>query len=350
MPSYQDKTTKKWFCKFYYQDADGKRRQKLKRGFNLKREADAWEREFLTELRAEHEALNLNWPEFVDLFDKDTAKTLAEHSYQTRSYILRNHVRDAFNQPVSEIMPNTIQAWTNSLAENNSLTHARNIYTQMRAVFNHAMRLYGLSPNPCHRVRPPTKREAPEEMQFWTYEEFAQVIDNIDDIKARTAVILLYWSGIRKGELLALQWADFKGNTLNISKSLQRLRGRSVVTPPKTAGSVREILLPSQATEALLAWRGSSPQIADDDCIFDWEKRFIEQGIMDGCEGSGVKRIRVHDLRHSHASYLISRGANIKLIAKRLGHTKTSVTLDTYSHLFPSDEHSIVDIMESEIK
>jgi integrase len=348
MPSYQDKTTKKWFCKFYYQDADGKRRQKLKRGFNLKREADAWERQFLTELRAEHEALTLNWPEFVDLFDKDTAPTLAEHSQQTRGYILRNHVRGAFRQPIGEITPNTIQAWTNTLTDNISLTHAKNIYTQMRAVFNHAMRLYGLNPNPCHRVRPPTKREPPEEMQFWTYDEFSQVISNIEDTKSRTAIILLYWSGIRKGELLALLWSDLQGDTLSISKSMQRLGGRSVITPPKTAGSVRDIMMPSQALEALLAWREVTPQNADHDHIFDWEKRFIEQGIKDGCEMAGVKRIRVHDLRHSHASYLISRGANIKLIAKRLGHTKTSVTLDTYSHLFPSDEHEMISIMEAE--
>lgn len=292
----------------------------------------------------------MDWPDFVDLFDKDTAKTLAEHSRQTRAYILKNHVRNAFNQPISEISPNTIQAWTNSLTEDISLTHAKNIYTQMRAVFNHAMRLYGLNPNPCHRVRPPSKRETPPEMQFWTYEEYIQVIDNIEDIKARTAIILLYWTGIRKGELLALQWSDLYGDTLNISKSLQRLSGKSVVTPPKTAGSVRDILLPSQALEALLMWRESSPQVADTDYVFDWEKRFIEKGILEGCKSSGVKRIRVHDLRHSHASYLISRGANIKLVAKRLGHIKTSVTLDTYSHLFPSDERTIVDIMESEIK
>lgn len=350
MPSYLDKATKKWFCKFYYQDANGKRRQKLKRGFNLKREADAWERQFLTELRSEHEALTLNWPDFVDLYDRDTAPTLAQHTLQTRGYLFKNHVRDAFYQPIGEIAPNTIQTWVNSLTDEFSLAHAQNIYKQMRAIFNHATRLYGLNPNPCQRIRPPTKREAPGEMQFWTYEEFAQVIDNIENIKGRTAVILLYWSGIRKGELLALQWADLQGNTLTINKSMQRLGGKSVVTPPKTAGSVRDILLPSQATEALQVWRESSPQTAGDDYIFDWEKRFIEQGIMDGCKRSGIKRIRVHDLRHSHASYLVSKGASIKLISKRLGHTKTSITLDTYSHLFPSDEHSIISIMEEENK
>lgn len=350
MPAYQDKKTKTWYCRFYYGDPDGARCQKMKRGFKLKRDAEAWEREFLAAIKANHEALSLNWPDFVDLYNKDTEGTIAKSTKQTRFYMNKNHIRHAFNQPIGEIKPSTIQAWTNELTNDYSLSHSKKIYKHMRAVFNHAARLYGLNPNPCHRIRPPMKREVPQEMQFWTYEEFSKIIDNIEDIKAKTAIILLYWSGIRKGELLALQWSDINANKLRINKSLQRIEGRSLVTPPKTPGSIREIILPSQAVDALEEWRGALWGVHDSDFIFYWEKCFIEDGIRQACRDSGVKRIRVHDLRHSHASYLISKGANIKLISKRLGHTKTSITLDTYSHLFPSDEHLLIDLMESEDK
>jgi integrase len=181
-------------------------------------------------------------------------------------------------------------------------------------------------------------------MQFWTYEEFQKAIKAIDNIKARTAITLLYYSGMRKGELLALTWEDLKGNKLTINKSYQRLHGQDLITPPKTSSSVRTILLPSQATEALHEWRRHSIS----ETIFPFEKEFIEKAIKEVSLETGIKRIRVHDLRHSHASYLISRGANIVLVAKRLGHAKPAETLNTYSHLFPDDEVKLIDIMENE--
>ncbi len=348
MPAYLDPKTQKWYCRFYYEDVDGNRCQKMKRGFELKREALAWERDFLMNIKPEDEAILLPWSRFVDKYNEDTQNTISAHTLQTRTYIMKNHISKAFKKSVNEITPNEIQNWTNGLSERFSLTHSRNIYKQMRAVFNHAMRLYGLHPNPCQRVRPPVKREVAKPMVFWTYDEFSEFILHVSDIKANTAIKLLYWSGIRKGELLALLWSDIEDRTLSISKSYQRLSGESVVTPPKTSGSVRELLLPKQALDALRAWKAVCPATAATDPVFSWEKRFIEKGMEEGCRASGMKRIRVHDLRHSHASYLISKGANIKLVSKRLGHEKTSITLDTYSHLFPSDEQQIIDIMEKD--
>ena len=134
MPAYQDKTNRTWYCKFYYTDAEGKSRQKLKRGFKLKRDAEAWERQFIHDqrMKSEHAAVSLPWPDFVDLYIKDTDKRLAAHSRQTRSYTIKNHIRPAFSQPLNEISSSTIQAWTNNLTDEYSLTHSRNIYKQTR--------------------------------------------------------------------------------------------------------------------------------------------------------------------------------------------------------------------------
>lgn len=349
MPSFKDKNNK-WYCKFYYVDSQGENKQKLKRGFEFKRDADKWEREFLTDLKEEDQALTLKWSDFCHLYLKHNLQTISEHTAQNKHYTFKNHVFNAFNKPINEIQPKDIEQYINSIVNDYSLRHVKNIYANIKTVFNFAVRMYGLNPNPILRVNAPYKREFKKEMLFWTLEEYNQVIANVFDIKAKTAITLLYWSGIRKGELLALLWSDvdLKAKTLDVSKSYQRLNGEAVITPPKNQSSIRNILLPDQAIQQLKEWKKTSPSTADHDYIFDWEKEFIENGIKQGCELSGVKRIRVHDLRHSHASYLISHNANIKLVSKRLGHAKTSMTLDTYSHLFPTDEYKIIDIMNQD--
>ena len=83
--------------------------------------------------------------------------------------------------------------------------------------------------------------------------------------------------------------------------------------------------------------------------FFHGKNEIIELGIREGCKESGVKRIHVHGLRHSHASLLISLGVNVVLISKRLGHAKVSTTLDTYSHFFPDDEETVIDQLDSVI-
>ncbi len=92
-----------------------------------------------------------------------------------------------------------------------------------------------------------------KEMQFWTLEEFNSFISSVEDIKARSAITLLYWSGMRKGELLALNWSDIDFGTgqVAITKSMQRIKGRDVITPPKTDKGIRTIGLPDQAIEVL---------------------------------------------------------------------------------------------------
>ncbi len=133
-----------------------------------------------------------------------------------------------------------------------------------------------------------------------------------------------------------------------ISKSCQRLKGRAVITPTKTYES-RTIILPNVCLDQLREYHRACPETAPDAPVFIWEKRFIENGLRAGRTAAGVKHLHVHGLRHSHASYLIHRGANIALISKRLGHEKVSTTLDTYTHFFQSDEHSFIDQINADL-
>mgnify|MGYP001089689918 FL=1 len=156
--------------------------------------------------------------------------------------------------------------------------------------------------------------EERKEMLFWTKEEYQKFSDAMmDKPMSYYAFEMLYWCGIREGELLALTSADFDFNkeTVSINKSYQRLKGRDVITTPKTKKSNRIIKLPQflsvEMQEYLKMLYGAKP----DDRIFPVTKHYLKHEMERGCKATGVKRIRIHDIRHSHVSLLIDMGYGI---------------------------------------
>ena len=186
-----------------------------------------------------------------------------------------------------------------------------------------------------------------EEMQFWTQEEFETFIDALKDKPVSYyAFMTLYWTGVRLGELLALSLADFDAEkkTLSITKSYQRINGRDVITEPKTAKGKRVISLPDFLVAELEEYVSRLYGMMADGRLFMITKSYLEKEMKRGTELSGVKKIRLHDLRHSHASLLISKlGVQPKLVSERLGHEKIQTTLDTYSHLYPDQSRNLAD-------
>lgn len=192
-----------------------------------------------------------------------------------------------------------------------------------------------------------------EEMSFWTMEEFKLFIDSIMDKQCSyTAFMILYWTGMRLGELLALTPADIDLNkrTISISKSYQRLGKKDVITPPKTPKSKRVITIPEFLTADIKDYMDSLYDVKYNDRLFPFTKYFLEHEIQRGIKKSGVKRIRIHDLRHSHASMLIELGFSPLEIADRLGHEKIETTLNTYSHLYPNKQIKLANRLNSEYK
>lgn len=347
MPSYRDETTNTWFCKFYYTDYQGKRKQKLKRGFALKRDADAWEREFIASAAYQP---GMPFKAFYALYNRNTSPRLKKSTLTTREYIYQNHIAPFFDDMLlDQIDAATVQRWQNSLIEQGfQPTHLSNIERALSSVFNHAVRFYDLRRNPCHIAGNVGSKQTAQAMKFWTLDEYQEAIQHVSKIKARTAITLLFWTGLRKGELLALTWGDInmEAKTIRVTKSLHRLGGENLVTSPKTRHSVRTIGLPDQAMQILEEYRAACFDTRKIVPVFPWEKRFIEIG-MEECFESGAKRIRVHDLRHSHASLLIELGYSALLIAKRLGHGKIETTLNTYSHLWPNKEAEMLEHLSS---
>jgi len=155
---------------------------------------------------------------------------------------------------------------------------------------------------------------------------------------------MLYWCGIREGELLALTPADFdfEKGTVSISKSYQRIDKQDIITTPKTPKSNRIIQMPDFLVDEMQDYIGQLYKIQPNDRLFVISKHYLHNEMDRGAKTAGIKRIRIHDIRHSHISLLIDMGFSAVAIADRVGHESIDITY-RYAHLFPSTQLEMAD-------
>ena len=351
MKAEKDKKTGKWLIQYRYTDWQGKRRKSTKRGFATKREAEEWLRNFLITQKAD---FDMKFENFWKMYYADMETRLREHTMRTKKYIVELKILPYFgNKRVNDITATDIRQWQNELIKiGYSPTYLKTINNQLSAIFNYAVRYYDLKSNPCAKAGSMGKSKA-EEMDFWTGEEFRRFIDSVMNKRlSYMAFMTLYWTGMRLGELLALnpKDVDLEKRTISITKSYQRLGKKDVITPPKTPKSKRVITIPEFLAADIKDYMDSLYDLQENDRLFPITKYYLEHEMQRGIKESGVKRIRVHDLRHSHASMLIELGFSPLEIANRLGHEKVETTLNTYSHLYPNKQTKLAERLDSEYR
>lgn len=343
MPVYKsDNGT--WYVLTRYLDWKGERKQKCKRGFETRKEAVEWERTFQQQNAAD---MDMTFEAFFELYANDIKPRLKENTWLTKEHIVETKIMPYFaKRIISEITTKDVMAWQNELLayrdENRkpySQTYLKTVHNQLSAIFNHAVRHYDLRSNPASKAGNMGTEER-KEMKFWTKDEYKKFADEMmDKPVSYYAFEVLYWCGIREGELLALTPADFdfvKG-TLTINKSYQRLKGRDVITTPKTKKSNRTIKMPQFLCEEMQDYLGMLYGVGKKGRIFNISKHYLSREMERGSKAAGVKRIRIHDLRHSHISLLIDMGFSAVAIADRVGHESIEITY-RYAHLFPSKQ------------
>ena len=351
MKAEKDKKTGKWLIQYRYTDWQGKRRKSTKRGFATKREAEEWLRNFFITQKAD---FDMKFEDFWKMYCADMETRLREHTMRTKKYIVELKILPYFgNKRVNDITAADIRQWQNELIKMGySPTYLKTINNQLSAIFNYAVRYYDLKSNPCVKAGSMGKSKA-EEMDFWTGEEFRKFIDSVMNKRlSYMAFMTLYWTGMRMGELLALnpKDIDLEKRTISITKSYQRLGKKDVITPPKTPKSKRVITIPEFLAADIKDYMDSLYDLQENDRLFPITKYYLEHEMQRGIKESGVKRIRVHDLRHSHASMLIELGFSPLEIANRLGHEKVETTLNTYAHLYPNKQTKLAERLDSEYR
>ncbi len=347
MKAEKDKKTGKWLIQYRYTDWKGNRKKSTKRGFSTKREAEEWLRNFLMSQQAD---FNMSFEEFVKLYYEDMTPRLREHTMKTKKHIIELKIIPFFGKKsMNTITPADIRKWQNELLlKNYSQTYLRTINNQLTAIFNYATQYYDLKNNPCKKAGSIGKNKA-EEMNFWTKEEFSMFIEGVmDKQRSYTAFMVLFWTGIRIGELLALTPSDidFEEKTIHISKSYQRIDGRDVITPPKTQKGNRIITVPDFLLADLKDYMNNIYCLEDNDRLFPVTKYYMEHEMKRGVKNSGVKHIRIHDIRHSHCAMLMEMGITPLEAAERLGHERVETTLNTYAHLYPNKQRKLSDKLE----
>lgn len=290
-----------------YTDWRGERKQKCQRGFTTKKEAQEWERQFLLQKKAD---IDMTLESFCELYEKDVRPRLKLNTWLTKEHIIKAKILPYLGKrKLSEITAKDVIDWQNEIrtlktpgGKTLSPTYLKTIHAQLSSIFNHANRYYDLSINPAKKAGMMGVEES-KEMLFWTKEEYLQFAEAMmAKPLSYYAYEMLYWCGIREGELLALTPADFdfETETVQINKSYQRLKGKDVITSPKTRKGNRTIKMPKFLCEEMQDCLKMFYDIKDTDRIFPISKHYLFNEMQRGCKETGVKRIRVHDLRHPY--------------------------------------------------
>ena len=342
-----------WTAKFYYTDWTGKRRQKKKEGFATKKEAQAFELDFLNNCSR---SVDISFKNLVEAYVKDCKARLKPTTLETKEAIINNRILPYFGEKrVCDISVHDVRQWQTELISSEdgfSETYLKTIHNQLSAIFNYACKYYKLSENPARLCGAMGKKKR-ETMTFWTLDEFKTFLPAVSN-KPASAVIfpLLFYSGMREGELLALTLGDFDfiNQTVSITKTFAQLGGEDIIQPPKTPKSRRSIVMPPEVMQLVKDYAATIYDYQPEQRLFQFTKSYLHYEIKRGCKASGVKQIRVHDIRHSHASLLIELGFSPLLISERLGHENIETTLSVYSHLYPNKQSEVAEKLSNLIK
>jgi len=337
---------------FRCKDREGNDLHKFRRGFKSREEAEAWESEYKA---SRGQSMAMKFSDFLKIYQDDMRPRLRETTWGNKDNLIRTKIKPFFgHMRMEDIRSIDIVRWQNKLMELKrpngepySPTYLRSINNQLTAILNHASRYYGLHPNPAVKTMKMGAKEAGE-MNFWTKDEYLRFSEAmLEKPKSFIMFEILYWTGVRVGELLALTPSSFDLDKLemHIRASYQRVGGRDLITDPKTPKSVRVIKIPMFIKEEIEEYLSCNPDIGPADRMFVAAKYYLGHEMKCGCAATGVKRIRIHDLRHSHVSLLIDMGFSALAIAERMGHEATDITF-RYAHLFPNVQEDMATALD----
>lgn len=363
MSDYKSSITKygdgKYRVDFSYKTPDGKRHRTCKRGFKLQKDAVRWQKnELPNELRRlEQQAPSdddLTMAELITEYMEKSMLRRRETTCATKQHIIETKILPYFkDMKVTDVTTAEVLKWQNSIlkarkpnGEEYAETYLRTINNQLSAILNHAVTFHNLPFNPVLRVERLGKKKAPER-DFWTVEEYLRFIKEMQDKPVfYYAFQMLFWCGIREGELLALtpKSFDLQKHTVKITNTYYRLNGKDVIGDTKTDASRRTVTMPALLVEEIREYLDSLYGIDDDTRVFPLSKHSLYKAMNKGCAASGVKRVPVHSLRHSHITLLENEimCATTKDVANRAGHSSTGMTM-LYTHSYRNKDAQIAD-------
>ncbi|PTI21368.1 tyrosine-type recombinase/integrase [Staphylococcus warneri] len=348
MPVYKDENTGKWYFSTRYKDVYGNNKRKLQRGFERKKDAKFAESEFIQNIKFGYSD---NQPFETIFYDRLKNENLSTRSIEKRTTEYNTHIKAKFgNTPIGKITTTQCTTFRNYLINDSGLSvdYARSVWAGFKAVINYAKKYYKLLYDPTLPVTP-IPRTKPQ-AKFITREEFDEKVEKITNETSRNLTKLLFYSGLRIGEALALQWKDydFEKGELNINKKLN-LSQKTIETNLKKESSKGIIPIPKHIRKML------NDMYDQDSKNYKYftENYFIFGGYepliyitFSGHFKKAFPNLRIHHLRHSYASYLINNGVDMYVLMELMRHSNITETIQTYSHLYTDKKQQAMRIFE----
>ena len=289
MPAYKDEKRGTWYASFYYKDWTGKTKRQVKRGFRTQKAAQEYERSELAKAKPD---LKMPFKELTEKYRAAKKHKIREHTWKTKNNIIEQKILPYFGEKkVCDITSDDVTDWQNMIQEQRDKKHPfspaylKSIHCQLSAILNYAVKNYKLQENVAAIAGNMGTGDS-KEMKFWTKEQYLKFIDAMmTKPMSYYAFEMLYWCGIRLGELLALTKSDFdfKASTVSITKSYQRLNKEDVITDPKTKKSNRVITMPSFLCEEMQEYINSLYGLKKDDRLFPVTKSYLHHEMTRGC-------------------------------------------------------------------
>lgn len=349
-----------------YTDSYGKQKQIERTAYGLD-EAKQLEAELNQSIKEALPAEKISVGELYNLYIEAIKCEIKESTIKKKKEVVEHHILPYLqNVKLDKLNVQVLQKWKQDIESLDlSIRMRKNIYAEFRAMLNFGVKMDYIPKNPLLKVgnfKAPLEEH--KEMKFYTVEEFAKFIQAARDIAESEQSNIHQWhfyvffniaffTGMRKGEINALNWNDIKNNEIHITKSLnQKLIGEDRITPPKNKSSIRTIQIPTPLQKVLKEHYlrcKLMPGFTDDYFVCGGARAIRDTSLSNAsaqyADKAGVKHIRIHDFRHSHASLLANNGINIQEIARRLGHSDVSITLKVYSHLYPKESERALKIL-----
>lgn len=352
MSVYEDRSSGCWISSCRFKDINGSPKRTTKRGFKTRGEAEEWERR----LKSEANIRTLTLSEFFRVYARDIKPTVAASTWKNKEVLFRDKIEPYLGATfIEELSTQDILLWQDLMRfmrrkDGSSLFAdlSQNHQQPTRCDLEPCSQILSARAKPHERASQDGKEEG-KEMSFWTKAEYLTFAKQIeDDPIAHCAFEILYWCGLRLGELLALTGddIDFNRGVIMVRRSVAKVGSRYETSSPKTSTSRRVIQMPpflEEELSAVMYLKGIQPH----ERIFPFTHDKMRKQMQAATKKANLPRIRVHDLRHSHVSLLIDLGFPAPAIAERIGHSSISVTY-TYAHLFPTRQHNISNALEAE--
>lgn len=352
-----------WFFKLRYQDLDGRNKQYKSGKYATKKEAEEAELAFRMKLYNHENQDKITLDEMIDLFVDNRTSTIEVKPTTLYNYgNKKNYLKSLLNVKLKDFNINHYDNWKKEINASNLSTRYKNeILKFLKSVLNYAMTWYDFNLTKVYSkmTKFSSSSDIQKEMLYFTYDEFKQFLSVEKNLKHRVMFEILYYCGLRKGELRGLTWSniDLVKRTLSVNKQITD-RGGGVksfeFSTSKTRSSIRTLLINKKLLEDLKRLKEEDSKIHgfNDDCFvcgdaFPVASNTIRDIKNRNCSLVGVKQIRIHDFRHSCASLLVNNGANITVVAKYLGHTKIEEILNTYTHLFNFALSEVVNLIDN---